>query len=75
MITNNRKWFDLKKRKRNNIKYSKGIILLSLLLFLVLIVRVAQIALSTEIDGTNLQELASKRTTRTDSIPAKRGTI
>ena len=65
----------MKKRKRNNIKYSKGIILLSLLLFLVLIVRVAQIALSTEIDGTNLQELASKRTTKTETIAAKRGTI
>ena len=65
----------MKKKKRNNIKYSKGIIIVSLLLFVVLIARVAQIALSTEIDGTNLQELASKRTTRTDSIPAKRGTI
>lgn len=65
----------MKKRKRNNIKYSKGIILLSLLLFLLLIVRVAQIALSTEIDGTNLQELASKRTTKTETIAAKRGTI
>ena len=65
----------MKKKKRNNIKYSKGIIIVSLLLFVVLITRVAQIALSTEIDGTNLQELASKRTTRTDSIPAKRGTI
>ena len=65
----------MKKKKRNNIKYSKGIIIVSLLLFVVLIARVAQIALSTEIDGTNLQELASKRTTRTDTIPAKRGTI
>lgn len=65
----------MKKKKRNNIKYSKRIILLSLLLFLLLIVRVTQIALSTEIDGTNLQELASKRTTKTEVIAAKRGTI
>lgn len=64
-----------KKKKRNNIKYSKGIIIISLLLFVVLIFRVAQIALSEEIDGTNLQALASKRTTKTDVIPAKRGTI
>ena len=64
-----------KKKKRNNIKYSKGIIIISLLLFVVLIFRVAQIALSEEIDGTNLQDLASKRTTKTDVIPAKRGTI
>ena len=64
-----------KKKKRNNIKYSKGIIIISLLLFVVLIARVTQIALSEEIDGTNLQALASKRTTKTDVIPAKRGTI
>ena len=44
-------------------------------MFVVLIFRVAQIALSEEIDGTNLQALASKRTTKTDVIPAKRGTI
>ena len=65
----------MKKKKRNNIKYSKGIIIGSLLLFVVLILRLAQLSLSTEIDGTNLKELASKRTTRTDTILAKRGTI
>ena len=65
----------MKKKKRNNIKYSKGIIIASLLLFVALILRLTQIALSTEIDGTNLKELASKRTTRTDTILAKRGTI
>ena len=65
----------MKKKKRNNIRYSKGIIIGSLLLFVVLILRLAQLSLSTEIDGTNLKELASKRTTRTDTILAKRGTI
>ena len=65
----------MKKKKRNNIKYSKGIIIASLLLFVALILRLTQISLSTEIDGTNLKELASKRTTRTDTILAKRGTI
>lgn len=65
----------MKKKKRNNIRYSKRIIIASLLLFVALILRLTQIALSTEIDGTNLKELASKRTTRTDTILAKRGTI
>lgn len=65
----------MKKKKRNNIKYSKGVVIISLLLFCVLISRLTQIALSTEIDDTNLQELASKRTTKTETIAAKRGTI
>ena len=65
----------LKKKKRNNIKYPKGILIASLLLFALIILRLAQLSLATEIDGTNLKELASKRTTRTDTILAKRGTI
>ncbi len=65
----------MKKKKRNNIRYPKMVIIASLFLFAILILRLAQIALYTEIDGTNLKELASKRTTRTDTILAKRGTI
>lgn len=64
-----------KKKKGNNIKYSKGIIFVSLLLFCVMIGRVVQLGLSSEIDGTNLKELASKRTTKTEIIPAERGNI
>lgn len=37
--------------------------------------RVIQLGTSSEIDGINLKELASKRTTRTDIISAQRGTI
>ena len=64
-----------KKKTRNNIKYSKIIILLSLFLFVLMIFRVLQLSTSTTIDGINLQKLASKRTTKTDVIKAKRGTI
>lgn len=64
-----------KKKRKNNIIYSRVIILVSLLLFCVMIGRTIQLGLSTEVDGTNLQELASKRTTRTTTISAKRGTI
>ena len=61
----------MKNKKRNNIRYSQGIIIISLLLFALMIGRVLQLGLSTEIDGTNLKELASKRTTKTENIAAK----
>ena len=37
--------------------------------------RMIQLGLSTEIDGINLKELASKRTTATETLTAKRGNI
>lgn len=63
------------KKKRNNIRYSFIIIVGSLLLFCVIILRLSQLALASEIDGVNLKELASKRTTKTDILTAQRGTI
>ena len=65
----------MKRKKRNNIKYSKIIIIVSLLLFAIMILRLVQLALSKEIDGVNLKELASQRTTKTETIQAKRGSI
>lgn len=64
-----------RKKKRNDIEYSKIIVVISLFLFVVIIFRVSELALSKEIDGVNLQELASKRTTKTETISAKRGNI
>ena len=64
-----------KKKRKNNIKYSKLFILGSLLLFCLMIGRVIQLGLSDNIDGINIQKLASSRTTRTDVIEAKRGSI
>ena len=64
-----------KKKRTNNIQYSKLVLLLSLLLFCVMIGRVIQLGTSSKIDGVNLKELASKRTTKKDIISAKRGTI
>ena len=65
----------MKGKKRNNIKYSKGGIIISLLLFVTMIARLTQLALFREIDGVNLKELASKRTTKTETITARRGNI
>ena len=64
-----------KKRRRNNIRYSKLLIITSLFLFALMILRVTQLALSKEIDDTDLQALAKRRTTTTDVIQAERGTI
>lgn len=65
----------LKKRKKNNIKYSKIVIFTSLFLFVCMIGRVLQLGLSEEVDGVNLKELASKRTTATETLSAERGSI
>ena len=64
-----------KKRRKNNIRYSKLVIIASLFLFALMIARVTQLALAEEIDDTNLQALAKKRTTKTDIIKAERGNI
>lgn len=64
-----------KKKTRNDVKYSKLVILASLFLFGAMIVRVLQLSTSKEIDGVNLQKLASQRTSKTDILEARRGTI
>jgi len=51
------------------------IIIIALFCFLLMIIRLAQLGLSSTIDGTNLKTLASKRTTKTETLAAKRGTI
>lgn len=64
-----------KKKRRNNVTYSKTLIIASLFLFSLMIVRLLQLSLAKTVDDTNLQELASKRTTRTTTLTARRGTI
>ena len=55
-----------KKKTRNNVKFSKLIILFSLFLFAIMIARLTELSLSKKIDGVDLQALASKRTTKTE---------
>ena len=64
-----------KKRKKNNIRYSKIVIFASLFLFACMIGRVVQLGLSSEIDGVDLKELASRRTTATETLSAQRGSL
>ena len=63
------------KKRKNNIKFSKLFIFGSLLLFCLMIGRVIQLGVSSEIDGINIKELASKRITKKDIKEAQRGTI
>lgn len=64
-----------KKKRQNNIKYNVFIFLIALFLFAIIIGRLCQLALSDTIDGKNLKELKSQRTTKTERVQAKRGTI
>lgn len=64
-----------RKKRKNNIKYSKVMILVSLLLFCLMIGRVIQLGMSPKVDGIDLKKLASTRTSKTDIEEAKRGSI
>lgn len=64
-----------KKKKKNNIRYSKLLILSSLFLFGLIIFRVSYLSLSKEVDGVDLKKLAASRTSRTDITYATRGSI
>ena len=63
------------KKRRNNIKYSKTLIIASLFLVAVMIIRLVQLATFEEIDNTNLKKLANSRTTKTVKLEANRGTV
>ena len=52
-------------KKENNVKISNLLLIFTLFLFLGLIIRVSFIAISPTVDNINIQELASKRTTKT----------
>ena len=62
-------------KKDGKVKVSNLILIVALFLFIVIIVRVSYIALSDTVDNINIQELASKRTTKTTILKANRGTI
>ena len=62
-------------KKEEGIKVSNIVLIVTLFLFLILIGRVSYIALSKKVDDINIQELASKRTTKETILKANRGTI
>lgn len=65
----------MKRKVTNNIKINAFVILGALLFFIVIIIRISYLSLSTEVDGINLQDFANKRTTKTEVLYAKRGSI
>ena len=65
----------MKKKSTNTIKLNAFVILGAILFFIVIIARISYLSLSKNIDGINLQEFAKKRTTKTDVLYAKRGSI
>lgn len=65
----------MKKKSTNTIKLNAFVILGTILFFIVIIARISYLSLSKNIDGINLQEFAKKRTTKTDVLYAKRGSI
>lgn len=64
-----------KKRKNNNVPTGNLVIIASFLFFALIIGRGTYLALSTNIDGINIKEFSSSRTTRTDTLTATRGKI
>ena len=59
----------------NKIKLNKFMLAFILLFFVVVIGRMTVLALSTEIDGINIQKFVQNRNTRKKTIYAKRGNI
>ena len=62
-------------KKENRVKISNLLLIATLFLFLGLGARLSFIGLSKKIDNIDIQELASKRTTKTTILKADRGTI
>ena len=65
----------MKKKSTNTIKLNAFVILGAILFFIVIIARISYLSLSKNVDEINLQEFAKKRTTKTDVLYAKRGSI
>lgn len=63
------------KNELRNIKFSKIYIFLALLIFMVIIYRIGDLALSDEVEGINIQKLANSRTTRSEILESRRGSI
>lgn len=63
------------KNELRNIKFSKVYIFLALLIFGIIIYRIGLLALSSEVEGINLQQMANNRITRRETLESRRGTI
>ncbi len=62
-------------KKENKIKISNLLLICTLFLFVILGARLTFIGVSKKVDNIDIQDLASKRTTKTTILKANRGTI
>ena len=62
-------------KRGNNVKISNFTLIIALFLFGILIFRLSYLVLSNKVDNIDIQQLASKRTTKTTILKANRGTI
>ena len=62
-------------KKENRVKISNLLLISTLFLFVILASRLFYIGVSTKVDNIDIQNLASKRTTKTTILKADRGTI
>ena len=65
----------MKKNKTKGVKVSNLALMCAFLFLIVIVVRLSHLALSSKVDGINLQSFAKTRTTKKTIIPAKRGNI
>lgn len=65
----------VKRKKTNTIVFNNYNIIIVFLLFILLIIHLAIISLSTNIDGVNIKKFAASRLSQEEKIPAERGTI
>jgi len=65
----------MKKLEKNNVRMNIFLVITFLVFFVLIISRVLYLSLSTKIDGINLQEFASNRTTKIEVLSGKRGTV
>ena len=65
----------MKKVKENNVKVNNLALVCAFIFFIVLIVRLSYLTLSSEVDGINLQNFAKRRTTKETTLKARRGNI
>lgn len=64
-----------KKKSTNIIRLNGFVIIVAFLFFVAIIARISYLSLSDKVDGIDLQKFASKRTTKTDILTAKRGSV
>ena len=63
------------KKKRSKVKVNKFFIVLFFFAFFCAIIKLAYVALSPIVDGTNLSEFVSQRNTKKETLYASRGDI